>query len=60
MPSLFADSEFDPHDWEARAAEALLRAQNMKPGPARAEALKKAGQLQVAADVKRALMERKD
>jgi hypothetical protein len=32
----------------------------MKPGPARAEALKKAGQLQVAADVKRALTAPKD
>jgi hypothetical protein len=31
------------------------RARNMKPGPARAEALKKASQLQVAADLKRRL-----
>jgi hypothetical protein len=45
----------DPHDWQARAEDALSKARSMKPGPARSEALKKAGQLQVAADLKRAL-----
>jgi hypothetical protein len=45
----------DLHDWQARAEEALLEARTMKPGIERAEALKKAGQLQVAADLKRAL-----
>jgi hypothetical protein len=34
MSSLFVDSEFASHDWQARAAEALLRAQKMKPAPA--------------------------
>jgi hypothetical protein len=45
----------DPHDWDARAEDALTRARKMTPGPARSEALKKAGQLQVAADLKRRL-----
>jgi hypothetical protein len=42
----------DKHDWLARAAEALEKARLMKPGAVRNEALKKAGQLQTAADVK--------
>jgi sulfur relay (sulfurtransferase) DsrC/TusE family protein len=42
----------DRHDWQARAAEALAKARKMKPGAERNEALKKAGQLQVAADIK--------
>jgi hypothetical protein len=50
----------DPHDWQARAEDALLAAQSMKPGPARSEALKKAGQLRVAADLKRAWTRSKD
>jgi hypothetical protein len=41
----------DRHDRQARAAEALEKARKMKPGPARNEALKKAGQLQSAADM---------
>jgi hypothetical protein len=52
MPS---DSELlsiDPHDWHARAEDALEKARSMKPGPERALALKKAGQFQVAADLK--------
>jgi hypothetical protein len=40
------------HDWYARAAEALEKARKMKPGAERNEALKKAGQLQTAADIK--------
>jgi hypothetical protein len=39
------------HDWFARAAEALEKARKMKPGRERNEALKKAGQLQSAADM---------
>ncbi|MEA2887441.1 MAG: hypothetical protein QOD11_1801 [Bradyrhizobium sp.] len=39
------------HDWFARAAEALEKARGMKPGPERNDALKKAGQLQSAADM---------
>jgi hypothetical protein len=41
----------DRHHWFARAAEALEKARKMKPGPERSEALKKAGQLQSAADM---------
>jgi len=50
----------DPHDWHARAEQALEKARRMKPGPARSLALKNAGQLQVAADLKRALKAEKD
>jgi hypothetical protein len=50
----------DPHDWHARAEQALEKARRMKPGPARALALKKAGELRVAADLKRALRAKKD
>jgi hypothetical protein len=39
------------HDWLARAAEALQKARKMKPGAARKEALKEAGQLQVGAEM---------
>jgi hypothetical protein len=39
------------HDWQARAAEALEQARRMKPGAERNDALKKAGQLQSAADM---------
>ena len=42
----------DKQDWLARAAEALEKARLMTPGAARNEALKKAGQLQTAADIK--------
>jgi hypothetical protein len=42
----------DRRDWLARAAEALEKARLMKPGAERNEALKKAGQLQTAADIK--------
>ncbi len=42
----------DRHDWLARAAEALEKARKMKPGAERNEALKKASQLQIAADIK--------
>jgi hypothetical protein len=41
----------DRHDWFARAAEALEKARKMKPGAERNKALKKAGQLQSAADM---------
>jgi hypothetical protein len=49
------DTIIDPHDWQARAEDALEKARKMKPGPERIEAMKKAGQLRVAADLKRAL-----
>jgi hypothetical protein len=41
----------DRHDWFGRAAEALEKARKMKPGRERNDALKKAGQLQSAADM---------
>jgi hypothetical protein len=41
----------DRHDWFARAANALEKARGMKPGRERNEALKKAGQLQSAANM---------
>jgi hypothetical protein len=41
----------DRRDWLARAAEALEKACKTKPGRERNEALKKAGQLQSAADM---------
>jgi hypothetical protein len=41
----------DRHHWFARAAEALEKARKMKPGAERNAALKKAGQLQSAADM---------
>ena len=50
----------DPHDWHARAEQALEQARRMKPGPKRALALKKAGELRVAADLKHALKAKKD
>jgi hypothetical protein len=50
----------DPHDWHARAEQALEKARRMKPGPARSQALKKAGQLLVAAELKRALRAERD
>ncbi len=54
MAGASRDSLIDPHDVQARAEDALEKARRMKPGPARAEAMKRAGQLQVEADLKRA------
>ena len=42
----------DLHDWDARATEALDAARKMPMGAARIEALKKAGVLRCAADVR--------
>lgn len=42
----------DRHDWNARALEALENAKKLPPGSKRIEAIKKAGQLRVAADMK--------
>jgi hypothetical protein len=41
----------DRHDWWARAAEAMEKARLMTPGLERNQALKKAGQLQNAAEM---------
>jgi hypothetical protein len=45
------EQSLDRHDGLSRAAEALEKARKMKPGPERNEALKRAGQLQSAADM---------
>ena len=42
----------DRHDWDARASEALEDAKKLPPGSKRIKAIKKAGQLRVAADMK--------
>jgi hypothetical protein len=48
--------DVDRHDWDARASEALENAKKLPPGSKRIEAIKKAGQLRVAADMKSLLM----
>lgn len=47
------------HDWAARADEALNEARAMPGGPERNAALKMAGQLRVAADMKVMLARRR-
>jgi hypothetical protein len=42
----------DSHDWAARASEALAQAKRLPPGLKRAEAIRRAGQLRVAAEMK--------
>jgi hypothetical protein len=44
------------HDWDVRAYEALEEARKLPQGPERSEALKKAGLLRVAADMKGQLL----
>jgi hypothetical protein len=46
----------DRHDWDARAFEELANAKKLPPGSKRTEAIRKAGQLRVAADMKNVLM----
>jgi hypothetical protein len=46
----------DRHDWDARASEALENAKKLPSGTKRIEAIKKAGQLRLAADMKDLLM----
>jgi hypothetical protein len=43
----------DRHDWAARASDALAEAKKLPPGLKRAEAIRKAGQLRIAADMKK-------
>ena len=43
----------DSHDWDSRASEALANAKKLSPGLKRSEAIRKAGQLRIAADMKR-------
>jgi hypothetical protein len=40
------------HDWDARASEALANAKRLPTGSERSEAIKKAGQLRIAANMK--------
>jgi hypothetical protein len=44
--------DLDIHDWAARAAEALAQAKKLPPGLKRSEAIRKAAQLRIAADMK--------
>jgi hypothetical protein len=48
----FTRNDLDSHDWAARASEALAQAKKLPPGSMRSEAIRKAGQLRVAADMK--------
>jgi hypothetical protein len=50
--------DFDRHDWAARASKALAQSKKMPPGSKRSEAVRKAGQLRIAADMKDWLMTR--
>jgi hypothetical protein len=47
-----ADPFKDAVDWDAKAIEALEAARLMPPGPEKSEALKKAGMLRNAADIR--------
>jgi hypothetical protein len=48
--------DFDNHDWAARASHALAQAKRLPSGSMRSEAIRKAEQLRVAADMKNFLM----
>jgi hypothetical protein len=43
------------HDWDTRASEGLAEAKKLPPGLKRSEAIKQAGHLRVAADMKNPL-----
>ena len=45
-------NDLDNHDWAARAAEALAQAKKLPPGSMRLEAIRKARQLRLAANMK--------
>jgi hypothetical protein len=49
-------NNIDRHDWDARASDALANAKKLPPGSKRTDALKKAGQLRAAPDMKHFLM----
>ena len=49
-------NDLDSHDWAARASQALAQAKKLPPGLKRSEAIRKAGQLRIAADMKNWLM----
>jgi hypothetical protein len=50
-----ARNDLDSHDWAARASEALAQAKKLPPGLKRSEAIRKAEQLRIAADMKNCL-----
>ena len=45
-------NDIDSHDWAARASEALAQAKTLPTGLKRSEAIRKAAQLRIAADMK--------
>jgi len=45
-------NNIDWHNWDARASEALANAKKLPPGLKRTDAIKTAGRLRVAADMK--------
>jgi hypothetical protein len=45
-------NDIDSHDWAARAFEALAQVKKLPPGLKRSEAIGKAAQLRIAADMK--------
>ena len=49
----------DLHDWDARAEAAFEAARELPHGPKRSEALRQAGQLRIAADVRGFLLPRR-
>jgi hypothetical protein len=49
----------DSHDWDARASEALANAKKLAPGSKRSDAIRKAGQLRMAADMKKSMTPKK-
>jgi hypothetical protein len=49
-------NDLDSHDWAARAAAALAQAKKLPPGSMRSDAIRKAGQLRIAADMKKWLI----
>jgi hypothetical protein len=49
-------NDLDNHDWAGRASEALAQAKKLPPGLRRSEAIREAGQLRIAADMKSWLM----
>jgi hypothetical protein len=46
-------NDLDRHDWAARASQALAQAEKLPSGSKRSEAIRKAGQLRFAADMKK-------
>lgn len=58
--SPLVESDADHHDWDARAKQALERARALPPGADRLTAVRKAEQLQLAANMRQWLSTRHD